>query len=202
MHVDFRNIYMYVISRNPCCYFCTEQTRPSPTNRHPRVRAHKVGVSLWDGSHSDLIKGPGQEAGECGDKWHSPSAGSTANPHPHKVLLRNEALNESVREGFLCKAFKTCEWCNIQHLDITLDDTISSIAITLTPFFLWEYECITITFKLRFKVLTKIFGYYFWKVFLILHNTFPLLYWYDSLCGQKHIPVDYKIFHFLQLSKF
>lgn len=110
------------------------------------------------------------------------------------------SMNRSGKASYV--AFKTCEWCNIQHLDITLDDTISSIAITLTPFFLWEYECITITFKLRFKVLTKIFGYYFWKVFLILHNTFPLLYWYDSLCGQKHIPVDYKIFHFLQLSKF
>lgn len=35
-----------IYTQNPCCYFCNEQTRPSPTNRHPRVRAHKVGISL------------------------------------------------------------------------------------------------------------------------------------------------------------
>lgn len=135
-----KHIYIYIISWNQGCYFYTKQTRPSLTNRNPRVRAHKVGISLWDCPHSDLIKSPAQEAGECGDEWHGPSTGSTANPHPHKVLLRDEALNESVREGLLCKNIENMQMMQYSayyHI-ITLDDTISSIAITLTSFFLNE----------------------------------------------------------------
>ena len=74
---------------------------PALTNGHSWVRTHKVCIGLGDGPHSNLVEGPGQEAGKGWDKWHGSPSGSTADPDPNQILLGNEALDEPVREGIL-----------------------------------------------------------------------------------------------------
>lgn len=74
---------------------------PALTNGHSRVRTHKVCIGLGDGPHSDLVEGPGQEAGKGWDKWHGSPSGSTADPDPNQILLGDEALDEPVRKGLL-----------------------------------------------------------------------------------------------------
>lgn len=49
------------------------------TNGDPTVGTGKVDVRLGDGSHADLIIGPGEEGGECAGKCYSSVPGGTTN---------------------------------------------------------------------------------------------------------------------------
>ena len=63
--------------------------------------SHKVDLSLRDGSHSDLVKGPGEEGSESATEHDVPVPAAEANAHPTEVLLSDEALDVAIGERFL-----------------------------------------------------------------------------------------------------
>lgn len=65
------------------------------------MRSHKVDLCLWDGSHSDLVKGTGEESSKRAAENDVPVPAPETDSYPAEVLLSDEALNVALREGFL-----------------------------------------------------------------------------------------------------
>lgn len=63
------------------------------------MRPHKVDLCLRDGSHSDLIKGTGEESGKGATEYDIPVPASETNTDSAEVLLGDEALNVAIGEG-------------------------------------------------------------------------------------------------------
>lgn len=71
------------------------------TNGATSVRAHKVDLSLGDGTHPDLVEGPGEEGSKGAAEHNVPVTTGQPDSHATDVLLGNEALNVTIREGLL-----------------------------------------------------------------------------------------------------
>ena len=65
------------------------------------MRAHKVDLSLRDGSHSDLIKGTSEEGGESAAEDDVSVPASETDSYSTQVLLCDEALDIAIGEGLL-----------------------------------------------------------------------------------------------------
>ncbi len=76
-------------------------TVPARTNGAASVRSHEVDLSPGNGTHSDLVKGTGEESSEGAAEDNVPVTTRHANPHTTDILLSNEALHIAIVEGLL-----------------------------------------------------------------------------------------------------
>lgn len=69
----------------------TDTKQETLTYRNPTVWTTKIDVALWDGCHSDMIKGPGEEGGKGTGKGNSTisSCAANGNTHLHRTHQHN-----------------------------------------------------------------------------------------------------------------
>ncbi len=67
------------------------------TDRNTTMCAAEVDIREGDCPHTDLIVCSGHKGGKRGHEWHSSPPGGGSYSHSYHVLLRDEALDETVR---------------------------------------------------------------------------------------------------------